>query len=364
MESIGIDLGTSGVKAVLVGEDGALRAQADGTARRLPPASPVERAGAGGWWIATEAAMGALRRKADLSDVRGIGLSGQMHGAVLLDVARRVLRPAILWNDGRTAAECVDAGPARPPHRRQSRHARFHRAEAAVGTRPRAGDLFRAIARVLLPKDWLRSASDRAGVSDRCRTPPARCGWMWRRGAGRRRCWRRPASDASAHAARSQRAPSRPARCVGTRRASGACPPAASWPAAAGTMPRRGRAGLRRARAGLPLAGHLGRGLRLRRCVPSGAGARRARLLPLPAATWHRMAVMSVRPRACLTWLAGVSGAASEATLLAELEREGVAAGAGPSSCPYLAGERTPHNDASAQRRVLRAGRRARPAPG
>ena len=78
---------------------------------------------------------------AALSSVEGIGLSGQMHGAVLLDESGAVLRPAILWNDVRATAECAELEsrfPDAPAGDGQYRHARLHRAQAAVGAPARA----------------------------------------------------------------------------------------------------------------------------------------------------------------------------------------------------------------------------------
>ena len=101
---LGIDLGTSAVKAVLTGMDGTLLAQASAPVPSSFPRPLWSEQDPGDWWRATGQAVAGLGM--GLSRVRGIGLSGQMHGAVLLDAADRVLRPAILWNDGRCAAEC------------------------------------------------------------------------------------------------------------------------------------------------------------------------------------------------------------------------------------------------------------------
>ncbi|MGH7118396.1 MAG: FGGY family carbohydrate kinase, partial [Acetobacteraceae bacterium] len=107
MKAIGIDLGTSAVKAVLIDETGALCAEASARLSISHPHSHWSEQTPADWWAATEAAIAALRARTDFSAVRGIGLAGQMHGAVLLDRTGKVLRPAILWNDGRAAAECL-----------------------------------------------------------------------------------------------------------------------------------------------------------------------------------------------------------------------------------------------------------------
>ena len=105
---LGIDLGTSGVKAVLTAADGALLAQATAPLAVSTPHPLWSEQDPAAWWHAAVAALQQLGTVHDLSGVRGVGLAGQMHGAVLLDASDRVLRPAILWNDGRSGTECRD----------------------------------------------------------------------------------------------------------------------------------------------------------------------------------------------------------------------------------------------------------------
>ncbi|MGY4504083.1 sugar (pentulose or hexulose) kinase [Bradyrhizobium sp. GM24.11] len=105
---LGIDLGTSAVKTVLV--DGAQRVIAS-ESRALTIASPQPgyfEQDPAQWLEATFATLDALKASHgnELAAVEGIGLSGQMHGATLLDTSEKPLRPCILWNDGRSAAEC------------------------------------------------------------------------------------------------------------------------------------------------------------------------------------------------------------------------------------------------------------------
>ncbi|MBW8848922.1 MAG: xylulokinase, partial [Burkholderiales bacterium] len=107
---LGIDLGTSEVKLLLLDGTGRIVGTA-GAALTLSSPEPLwSEQAPGDWWRATEAAVARLRaaHPAEFAAVRGIGLSGQMHGAVLLGRDDEVLRPAILWNDGRSHAECAE----------------------------------------------------------------------------------------------------------------------------------------------------------------------------------------------------------------------------------------------------------------
>jgi xylulokinase len=153
---VGLDVGTTGVKAIAISPDGEVLARAD---RGYPLSTPKP-----GWseqdpedWCA--AAEGAL---ADLGrdDLLGIGLSGQMHGLVALDERDRVIRPAILWNDQRTGAECAEI----------EQTLGLERLIALTGNRALAGftapkllwlrhhepEAYRRIRHVLLPKDYVR----------------------------------------------------------------------------------------------------------------------------------------------------------------------------------------------------------------
>jgi xylulokinase len=105
---LGIDLGTSAVKTVLV--DSAQRVIAS-ESRALATASPLSgyfEQDPEQWIAATFATLDALKAShgKELAVVEGIGLSGQMHGPTLLDAGGKPLRPCILWNDGRSTAEC------------------------------------------------------------------------------------------------------------------------------------------------------------------------------------------------------------------------------------------------------------------
>ena len=110
---LGIDLGTSGVKALLLDENQSIvgSAQAPLTVSRL--ADGWSEQNPADWISATTQALQQLGKSHKLSAVKGIGLSGQMHGATLLDQNDKVLRPCILWNDTRSheQAAAMDADP-------------------------------------------------------------------------------------------------------------------------------------------------------------------------------------------------------------------------------------------------------------
>lgn len=156
---IGIDLGTSAVKCLLVDGSGAILKE---SSRTYPLAFPQP-----GWseqdpelWIAgTEAALTELLEDTDPSAVRGIGVGGQMHGLVALDRQGRVLRPAILWNDGRTQAETDDlnerVGEAVLTARTGNIAFAGFTAPKLLWMERNEPQLFAAIDKIMLPKDYL-----------------------------------------------------------------------------------------------------------------------------------------------------------------------------------------------------------------
>jgi xylulokinase len=106
--TLGIDLGTSELKLALLAEDGRLVATAGAPLTVARPQPHWAEQEPRDWWNALVTAARTVRAAQPdaWSSVQAVGLSGQMHGAVLLDAAHEVLRPAILWNYTRSAAEC------------------------------------------------------------------------------------------------------------------------------------------------------------------------------------------------------------------------------------------------------------------
>jgi xylulokinase len=107
---LGIDLGTSAVKTILVDHEQRVIASRSRSLKIASPRPGYSEQDPGQWIDATFETLDAIRsdHPRELAEVDGIGLSGQMHGATLLDANLKPLRPCILWNDGRSAAECVE----------------------------------------------------------------------------------------------------------------------------------------------------------------------------------------------------------------------------------------------------------------
>ena len=107
--TLGIDVGTSGTKTLAIDEKGAILASASADIRATihTRAGPSKTRSSGGRRPRRRSARSSARA-GQPEDIAGIGLSGQMHGSVFLDAAGAVIRPALLWNDQRTAAECAE----------------------------------------------------------------------------------------------------------------------------------------------------------------------------------------------------------------------------------------------------------------
>ncbi len=345
---LGLDLGTSSLKALLV--DGDQRAvgtaSAPLTVQRPAPGHSEQDPAA--WWRALDEVMAALgtAHPREFAAVQAVGLAGQMHGAVLLDADDGVLRPCILWDDTRAAAECRELEQAFPALHEVTGNLAMpgFTAPKLLWVRRHEPDVFRRVARVLLPKAWLRYRLTGEFIEDMSDAS----GTLWL-DVGRRD-W----SDAALAA-------------TGLSRAQ--VPRLAEGTAPAGTMradlaARWGfaRAPLLAGGAGDNAAGAVGLG-----AIRPGSAflslgtsgvlwATTGRFVPAPQLavhafchavpdTWHQMGV-TLSAAASLAWWAGIVGR-PEAELLAELQP--VRAPATAQFLPYLAGERTPHNDAAAR---------------
>jgi xylulokinase len=154
---LGLDLGTSGLKGLLIDDRQAVVAEATAPLSVSRPHDGWSEQTPADWIAAAEAVLDALAAEAGLGAVRGIGLSGQMHGATLLDASDEVLRPCILWNDTRSHAEAA-AMDADPAWRRISGNIVFpgFTAPKLAWVKAHEPAVFARVARVLLPKDYLR----------------------------------------------------------------------------------------------------------------------------------------------------------------------------------------------------------------
>jgi xylulokinase len=341
---LGLDMGTSSVKALLVDGAQAVVANAAVPLSIQRPAVGHSEQDPDAWWQAVLQAVDSLRRDhaAVLSAVRGIGLSGQMHGAVLLDAAGSVLRPAMLWNDVRAGAECAELEVAVPALRQITGNIAMpgFTAPKVLWVRKHEPAVFGRLRSVLLPKAYIRYRMTGEMIEDMSDAS----GTLWLDVAAR--TW-------SAELLAATGLPVEAMPCLVEGNA-----PAGVLRADLAARWGMGRRPILAGGAGDNAAGAVGLGA----IHPGDAFvslgtsgvlfATTDRFRPFPQAavhafchalpqTWHQMGV-TLSAAASLSWWAGVAGQ-SEAALLAEMGQP-----VAPSSAlfvPYLGGERTSHND-------------------
>ncbi len=337
---IGLDLGTSSLKALLIDEDDRVLAEtsvplsvqrvADGWSEQSPES----------WCDAARDALRGLAAAHDCSGVQGIGLAGHMHGATMVGADGRALRPCLLWNDTRAHAEAA-AMDADPRFREITGNIVFpgFTAPKVEWVRQSEPDVFARTRHILLPKDYLRLYLTGETVSEM--SDAAGTSWL-DTGA---RDW----SDellAACHLTRD-----RMPRLVEGSEVSGMLRADLAAEVGLPVVPVAGGAGDNAAAA-------IGAG-----CVAEGAAflslgtsgvlfAATAGNRPDPATavhafchavpdTWHQMGVILAATDA-LEWLSRLTGQ-SAAHLTADLEP--LRPPGKPLFLPYLGGERTPHND-------------------
>ena len=347
---IGLDLGTSAVKVVLVGDDQVIIDQESASLNVSRPRPLWSEQDPEDWWKAADTAMRALkaRRAKEFSSVRGLGLSGQMHGATLLGSGDRVLRPAILWNDGRSGEECAELEKRVPALRTLAGNIAMpgFTAPKLVWVAKHEPATFAKVEKVLLPKDYLRLRMCGNYASDMSDS----AGTLWMDVAGRD--WSDEILAATGlKAARCRnfsKAPRPPESCCPMWPPPGASPATWSWPPGAGTMPPAPPAWAWSgpARPSSPWAPRVFTSYPATAIRPNPDGAVHTFCHCLPG-TWHRMSVI-LSAASCLSWVVKLTGAADEASLLAEIEAAPFR-DVRPIFLPYLSGERTPHNDPMAQ---------------
>jgi xylulokinase len=179
---VGLDVGTTGVKALALSEDGEVVGRAEEEYPLSVPRPGWAEQDPQDWVRGAEAALGRLGVEGDR-----VGLSGQMHGLVALDSEQRVLRPAILWNDQRTAAECAEIeeqlGLKRLIELTGNRALPGFTAPKLLWLRRHEPEVYERIAHVLLPKDYVRLrlfgelATDAADASGTLLFDVANRGW-------------------------------------------------------------------------------------------------------------------------------------------------------------------------------------------
>ena len=343
---LGLDLGTSAVKALLIDGDQRTVASATGALEVSRPHPGWSEQNPADWIAAAEEAVGRVKAShpAALAAVRGIGLSGQMHGATLVGAAGAALRPCILWNDTRSFREAA-ALDADPRFRRITGNVVFpgFTAPKLVWVGANEPQVFAATRKVLLPKDYLRlwltgeiisEMSDSAGTA-----------WL---DTGARR-W-----SAELLAATELDEGHMPALVEGTEPGGILRGPVAARWGMGGNVVVAGGAGDNAASAcgmGTVRPGDAFVSLGTSGVLFAANGA----YLPNPESAvhtfchalpgaWHQMGVI-LSATDSLNWLAGIAGKTA-AELTGELG-ETLRAPTGVSFLPYLSGERTPHNDAS-----------------
>lgn len=155
---IGVDLGTSGLKAIILDENGTVIASHTEKLTISRPFAHWSEQNPHEWTEALDKSMLALSVEHDLTSAKAIGLTGQMHGAVLLDKNQNVLRPAILWNDGRSFAQCQKLEKLVPSSRKITGNLMMpgFTAPKLKWVEENEPEVFKVIDKVLLPKDYLR----------------------------------------------------------------------------------------------------------------------------------------------------------------------------------------------------------------
>lgn len=343
---LGIDIGTSSVKVVALDDRDVVVEQASAPLTVSRPHNGWSEQNPADWWRATQDAVSGISAHVRRS-VQGIGLSGQMHGATLLDAADRPLRPAILWNDGRSAPQCATLEKQQPASRKITGNIAMpgFTAPKLLWVREHEPAIFEATRSVLLPKDYVRLLMTGEKASDASDA----AGTLWVDVEKRR--WSPEMLAATglneSHMPRLVEG----SEVTGTLRAE----VAQAW--GMSQVPVAGGGGDNAAGAvgiGVIAPGDaflsLGTSgvlfLVTPKFLPNPARAVHAFCHALPG-LWHQMSVM-LSAASCVDWAAKLTGSQNAAELLAKVEARSRLDGP-EIFLPYLSGERTPHNDPHAR---------------
>jgi xylulokinase len=333
---VGLDVGTTGVKALALSPEGDVLARAEESYGLSTPQPGWAEQDPEDWWRAAERALAALG-----GEPAAIGLSGQMHGLVVLDDRDRVLRPAILWNDQRTEAECVEieerVGLTRLIQLTGNRALTGFTAPKLLWLRRHEPTTYAQVAHVLLPKDYVRlrltgeHAMDVADASGTLLFDVAR------------RRWSQEMLEAL------ELDPGWLPRALESPEVSGET--VAGIPVAAGSGDQAAAAlGVGVDRPG-PVSVVLGTSGVVFAALPAFAADPQARVHAFCHAVpggWHAMGVM-LSAAGSLRWLRDVLGPRSGYDELTAAAEEWPAGTEGLTFLPYLSGERTPHADPHAR---------------
>ncbi|NJM49761.1 MAG: xylulokinase [Sphingomonadales bacterium] len=339
---LGIDIGTSGVKTIIMADNGTVAAEKTVALPIDRPQPLWSQQNPEDWWNAVQESILAL--PANLrGQIRAVGLSGQMHGAVLLGGADTVLRPAILWNDGRSAPQCIGLDGAARRYTGNLAMPGFT-APKLAWVRENEPDIFAQVKMVLLPKDYIRLCMTGEKLSDMSDA----AGSLWL-DVGKR-AWS-PEMLSATGLTEAQM----PGLIEGSE-AGGALLPDVASRLGLPQVPVAGGGGDQAAGAvgagvinpkdaflSLGTSGVIfasGDGFR-----PDPANGVHAFCHALPG-RWHVMSVM-LSAAACLDWVAKLTGYADVPAALNAAENRGHKDDT-PIFLPYLSGERTPHNDPKA----------------
>ncbi len=339
---LGIDIGTSSLKAVLMDRNQRILGSRSADLEVSRPHPGWSEQDPESWWTACLAVLDGLAKDhpKEMAAVRGIGLSGQMHGATLLDASDKVLRPCILWNDGRSAEEAAEISV---PSERITGNIAMpgFTAPKLIWVKRHEPEIFAKVKTVLLPKDYVRLLLTGDKASDMSDS----AGTLWL--ATPERAW----SDEMLELTGLDRS-QMPKLFEGSAPTGTLKADLASRWGMSGKVVLAGGGGDNAASgcgvgAVAPGTGFISIGtsgvvfVTADRYRGNPAGAVHAFCHAVPG-TWHQMGV-ALSAAGSLEWLSGVLQA-EPADLVAPLGETP----AGPSSIlflPYLSGERTPHND-------------------
>jgi xylulokinase len=343
---MGIDVGTSAVKAVVIDESGTVIDQTSAALNVSRPQPLWSEQDPADWWSAAGNAVREFRAPLRQA-VRAIGLSGQMHGATLLDGRGSVLRPAILWNDGRSAPQCAELEAALPEMSQitGNRAMPGFTAPKLLWVREHEPEVFASTAKVLLPKDYLRLLMTGTAASDMSDS----AGTLWMDVAQRRWSQRMLAATGLDEAQMpalfegneiTGELRAEVAKAWGMRRVPVAAGGGDNAAGAVGAgVVRPGDAFLSLGTSGVIFLANDG-------YRPNPAGGVHTFCHAVPR-QWHQMSVI-LSAASCIDWAAKLCGLAGAGALL-ELAESRNRPSERELFLPYLSGERTPHNDPHAQ---------------